>query len=67
VRDLPDGNPIALCRQTLQPLLAGRSSKRQHAAIETLTVLADALEETTTSPARATVRRATRARALAGP
>jgi DNA-binding MarR family transcriptional regulator len=35
----------------LQPLLAGWSSKRQHAAIETLTVLAHALEAT--SPPRA--------------
>lgn len=50
----------------LQPLLAGWSSKRQHAAIETLTVLADALEGTTTPLARTTVRRATRARSLAG-
>ena len=56
---------IKTLESRLQPLLAGWSSKRQHAAIETLTVLADALEQTTAPPTRATRRHATRARALA--
>ncbi len=44
---------IKTLESQLQPLLADWSGKRQHAAIETLTLLADALEETTapTTPA----------------
>ncbi|MDQ6774717.1 MAG: MarR family transcriptional regulator [Actinomycetota bacterium] len=55
---------IKTLESRLQPLLAGWSSKRQYAAIETLTVLANALEGTipTAAPARATRRHATRAR-----
>jgi DNA-binding MarR family transcriptional regulator len=55
---------IKTLESQLQPLLAGWSSKREHAAIETLTTLADALERTTAPPARATRRRATSAHAL---
>ena len=36
---------IKTLESRLQPLLAGWSSRRQHAAIETLTTLADALEQ----------------------
>ena len=56
---------IKTLESRLQPLLAGWSSKRQRAAIETLTVLADALEGTTptAAPAHAPRRHATRARA----
>jgi DNA-binding MarR family transcriptional regulator len=58
---------IKTLESRLQPLLAGWSSKRQRAAIETLTVLADALEGTTptAAPAHAPRRHATRARAPA--
>jgi DNA-binding MarR family transcriptional regulator len=58
---------IKTLESRLQPLLAGWSSKRQHGAIEILTVLADALEGTTptAAPARATRRHATSARAPA--
>lgn len=58
---------IKTLESRLQPLLAGWSSKRQHAAVETLTVLADALEWTTptAAPARATRRHAAGARAPA--
>jgi DNA-binding MarR family transcriptional regulator len=58
---------IKTLESRLQPLLAGWSSKLQRAAIETLTVLADALEGTTptAAPAHAPRRHATRARAPA--
>jgi DNA-binding MarR family transcriptional regulator len=56
---------IKTLESQLQPLLASWSSKRQHAAIETLTTLADALEETTSPPTHATRRHATSAHALA--
>lgn len=58
---------IKTLESQLQPLLAGWSGKRQHAAIETLTVLAAALEETAASPTPATRRHATTARPLARP
>ncbi len=58
---------IKTLESRLQPLLAGWSSNRQRAATQTLTVLADALEGTTPTPAPAqtTRRHATRARAPA--
>jgi DNA-binding MarR family transcriptional regulator len=58
---------IKMLESQLQPLLAGWSGKRQHAALETLTSLADALEEKTAPPTAANRRHATRARSLAGP
>jgi DNA-binding MarR family transcriptional regulator len=58
---------IKTLESQLQPLLAGWSGKRQHAALETLTSLADALEEKTAPPTAANRRHATRARSLAGP
>lgn len=58
---------IKTLESRLHPLLAGWSSKRHRAAIETLTVLADALEGTTptAAPAHVPRRHATRARAPA--
>jgi len=58
---------IKTLESQLQPLLAGWSGKRQHAAIETLTTLADALEDTTAPATPATRRHATSGRALAAP
>jgi DNA-binding MarR family transcriptional regulator len=51
---------IKTLESQLRPLLAGWSSKRQHAAVETLTTLADALEQPTAAPTHSTRRRATR-------
>lgn len=58
---------IKTLESRLQPLLASWSSKRQRAAIDTLTVLADALEgiTPTPAPAHARPRHATGARAPA--
>jgi DNA-binding MarR family transcriptional regulator len=58
---------IKTLESRLQPLLAGWSGKRQRAAIETLTVLADALDGTTPTdaPGHAARRHATRAGANA--
>jgi DNA-binding MarR family transcriptional regulator len=52
---------IKTLESRLQPLLVGWSTKRQHAAIETLTELADALDQTRAPPPPATRARSARA------